>query len=161
MIRSPFSTKSSRRIFFPNDDIFSAQLKSRSYAWRSILSARKVIIAGAKWRIGNGLNTQIYQDCWLPGDGSGRVLSPVSVLPTDAMVANLIDGNLGWWNVLLIDFCFLPFEAQKIKSIPKCFTPPEDILIWPKSKYGKCSIKSGYHCTNSFVKWIKCNLLSK
>ena len=60
--------------FFPNCDIFFAQLKSGSYAWWSILSARKVILAGAKWRIGNGLNTRIYQDCWLPGYGSRKVI---------------------------------------------------------------------------------------
>ena len=97
--------------FFPNCDIFFAQLKSGSYAWRSILSARKVILDGAKWRLGNGPNIRVYQDSWLPGDGPGKVISFVSVLPTDALVANLINCNLGWWNVQLIDFCFLPFEA--------------------------------------------------
>nr|POE54272.1 putative ribonuclease h protein [Quercus suber] len=35
-------------------------------------------------------------------------------------------------------------QAQKIRSIPICFTPQEDILIWPKSKDGMYSVKSGY-----------------
>ena len=43
-----------------------------------------------------------------------------------------------------IDRCFLPFEAAKIKSLPVCMTPQEDILIWPKSKEGVCTVKSGY-----------------
>ena len=60
------------------------------------------------------------------------------------MVADLIDENTGWWNGRLLDSCFLPFEAQKIRSIPICFTPQEDILIWPKTKDGKYSVKSGY-----------------
>ena len=34
--------------FFPTGDIFSAQVKSGSYAWRSILGARKVIATGAR-----------------------------------------------------------------------------------------------------------------
>ena len=41
--------------------------------------------------------------------------------------------------------CFLPFEAQKIKSIPLCLTPQEDTLIWPKSRDGQYSVKAGYH----------------
>ena len=49
--------------FFPSGDIFSAQLKSGSSAWRSILGARKVVAAGARWRIGNGFTTRVYSDC--------------------------------------------------------------------------------------------------
>ena len=43
-----------------------------------------------------------------------------------------------------IDRCFLPFEAAKIKSLPMCMTPQEDILIWPKSKEGVYTVKLGY-----------------
>ena len=43
-----------------------------------------------------------------------------------------------------VDRCFLPFEAAKIKSLPVCMTPQEDILIWPKSKEGVYTVKSGY-----------------
>lgn len=129
---------------FPSGDIFSAQVKPGSYAWRSILSAWKVIAAGARWRIGNGLSVRVFHDCWLPGEGSGRIISPVSSLHVDVVVADLIDDNTGWWNGMLLDTCFLPIEAQKIKLIPICFTPQEDILIWPKSKDGMYSVKSGY-----------------
>ena len=94
-----------------------------SYAWRSILNARKLIAEGARYKIGNGLTTQIYHDYWLLGEGSGSVMSPISVLLADARVADLIDANSGWWNVYLLEMCFLPFEAQKIKSIPLCLTP--------------------------------------
>ena len=59
------------------------------------------------------------------------------MLSADAKVADLIDADSGWWNVYLLESCFLPFEAQKIKSIPLCLTPQEDTLIWPKSKDGQ------------------------
>ena len=41
-------------------------------------------------------------------------------------VANLIDGGSSWWNSLVIDEIFLPFEAQKIKAIPLYTTPQLD-----------------------------------
>ena len=130
--------------FFPLGDIFSAQVKSGSYAWRSILSARKVVAARARWRICNGLTTRIYSDCWLPGAGSGKISSQISDIPANAEVADLFEENSGWWNGVLIDKYFFPFEAQKIKSIPVCITPQEDILIWPKTRDGKYSVKTGY-----------------
>ena len=102
-----------------------------------------MIATGARWRIGNGHSVRVFHDCWLPREGSGRIISPASSLHIDSMVADLIDESTGWWNGRLLDSCFLPFEAQKIRSIPICFTPQEDILIWPKSKDGMYSVKSG------------------
>ena len=54
--------------FFQSGDVFDATVKSGSYAWWSILNARKVIVEGVKWRIGNGCPAQIYQDNWLLGE---------------------------------------------------------------------------------------------
>ena len=94
--------------------------------------------------MGNGQTVRIYQDCWLPGDGSGKVISPPSLLSADARVADIIDADSGWWNLYLLERAFLPFEAQKIKSIPLCLIPQEDTLIWPKTKDGQYSVKLGY-----------------
>ena len=52
-----------RAKFFPSGDIFSAQVKLGSYAWCSILGARKVIATGARWRIGNGHSVRVFHDC--------------------------------------------------------------------------------------------------
>ena len=64
------------------------------------------------------------------------MISPPSLLSTDARVANIIDVDSGWWNVYLLERAFLSFEVQKIKSIPLCLIPQEDTLIWPKTKDG-------------------------
>ena len=40
--------------YFPNSSVFKAKVKSGSFAWRSILHARKLILIGAKWRVGDG-----------------------------------------------------------------------------------------------------------
>ena len=124
--------------FFPSDDIFSAQVKL------GILKTRYLIAEGARYRVGNGQTIRIYQDRWLPGDGLGKVISPPSLLSVDARVADIIDADLGWWNVYLLERVFLLFEAQKIKSIPLCLIPQEDTLVWPKTKDGQYSVKLGY-----------------
>ncbi|KAL0004550.1 hypothetical protein SO802_012111 [Lithocarpus litseifolius] len=53
--------------FFPHCSILEAQdLASASYAWRSILRGRDVILEGACWRVGNGRSIKIWQHHWLP-----------------------------------------------------------------------------------------------
>ena len=103
-----------------------------------------MIATGARWRIGNGQSVKVFHNCWLPGEGSGRIISPASSLHVDTVVADLLDDSTGWWNGMSLDTCFLPFKAQRIMSILICFTPQEDILIWPNSKDGMYSVKSGY-----------------
>ena len=58
----------------------------------------------------------------------------------------LFDPHSGWWNVNLIDQCFFPPDAKIIKSLPLCFIPQSDSLVWPAERSGKFSVKSGYKC---------------
>ena len=59
-------------------------------------------------------------------------------------VANLLESGGGGWNEQVVDDIFLPFEAQRIKSIPLCVTDQEDCLSWPRCKSGSYSVKTGY-----------------
>ena len=72
--------------YFPTGTIFNAKASSGSYAWKSILKSRKVILLGARWRIGDGSSVKVFKDSWLSSAHSGRVLSPISVLLEKAMV---------------------------------------------------------------------------
>ena len=81
---------------------------------------------GTKWRVGDGKFIQVFKDNWLPGNSCGRVTSSPSDLYNNMCVADLIDGGSSWWNSLVIDEIFLPFEAQKIKAIPLYTTPQLD-----------------------------------
>ncbi|KAL4625859.1 hypothetical protein ACB092_05G055500 [Castanea dentata] len=125
--------------YFPKGTVFEAKSNSGSFAWKSILEARKFISIGTKWRIGNGLRTKIFKDAWLLGSGFGRVLSSMSVLSENVIVNQLIHNESGWWNSTLIDEIFLPHEALKIKSIPIC------VLIWQFTKNGLYSVKSRHN----------------
>ncbi|XP_075633396.1 uncharacterized protein LOC142605854 [Castanea sativa] len=131
--------------YFPTGSIFDAKAGSGWYAWRSILKARKVVLLGARWRIGNGSSVKIFKDSWLLGTHSGRVLSPVSVLLEEATVDLLIDRDSRWWNTNLVDLIFIPSEAQLIKSIMVCHSTQKDFLFWPPSRTGMYQVHTGYH----------------
>ena len=72
--------------YFPMGSIFNAKAGSGSYAWKSILKSRKVILLGARWRIGDGSSVKVFKDSWLSSAHSGRVFSPISILLEEAMV---------------------------------------------------------------------------
>ena len=130
--------------YFPRGSIFEAHVSGGSYAWQSILKARKVISKGMRWRIGDGKDINIYNDNWLPGNGSAKVVSPHVPALEGAQVAALINPDSMTWNQNLIQQNFLSFEADRIKTIPLCWTEQSDRLLWPFCGNGEYSVKSGY-----------------
>ena len=53
--------------YFPNSSFLEAELGNYpSLTWRSILWGREIVEAGCIKRIGNGMDTRIYCDKWLP-----------------------------------------------------------------------------------------------
>ena len=132
--------------YFPNGNVFEARSATRSFAWKSILRSKNLIERNARWQIGNGNCIRIFKDAWLPNSNEGRILFHRGVLAPDATVDTLIDPHSGWWNVNLIDQCFFPPDAKIIKSLPLCFIPQSDSLVWPAERSRKFSVKSGYKC---------------
>ena len=130
--------------YFPNSSIFEAKPNSGSYAWRSILKARKVISQGARWHVGDGRTIRVFADKWLPGNNGSRILSPNNSLPSTSMVSGLIDHDSRDWNYHLIDASFAPVEASLIKAIPLSALPQKDLLYWPLERFGDYTVKSGY-----------------
>lgn len=86
---------------------------------------------GAKWRVsGDGLYISVFKDNWIPDALGGRVVGTVQGVDENMKVANLIDARLGCWKNHLIDSCFLPFDATRIKAIPLSDLPQPDLLYW-------------------------------
>ena len=130
--------------YFPNCRVFEAKVKSGSFAWRSILYSRKLILMGAKWRVGDGTQIKIYEANWLPRESQGRVISSPIFALSLATVSALIDTLTYSWNSQIIDSTFLPFEAELIKSIPLGIIKQPDLLYWPWSRDGSYSVSIGY-----------------
>ena len=130
--------------YFPNCSFFEAKAKSGSFTWRSILYARKVILMGAKWRVGDGTQIKIYGANWLPGETQGCVVPPPVLALSSAIVSALIDPLTYGWNSHTIASTFLPFEAKQIKSIPLGIIKQPDLLYWPWGRDGSCSVSTRY-----------------
>ena len=63
--------------YFPNCTILEEGVNVKgSYAWQSILKARRVVRLSLKWRIQDGKLVMIHGDKWLPDLHSSRVMLP-------------------------------------------------------------------------------------
>ena len=108
--------------YFPSGSIFDAKVALGSYAWQSIVKARKLVQSGLLWRVRNGMKINIYRDRWLPRGDSAYVVSPKNKGALNWVVARLMTSRGEGWNEQLVDALFLPFEAHRIKGIPLCAT---------------------------------------
>ena len=76
--------------FFPNCTIMEARdSRSGSYALRSILQGRDVLLKGARWCIGNGKSVKIWQHHWLPRKHPPLLSSP--------SIPSLEEATDPWW----------------------------------------------------------------
>ena len=103
--------------YFPNCSILDDEVKLKgSYAWQSILKARRVVTLGLRWRIGNGTSVIILKDKWFPNQHTSHIISPQKNLPNNTRVCALIDEENSCWLEDRIHDEFLSHEASSVQS---------------------------------------------
>ena len=130
---------------FPNCSFMEApDSPSGSYAWRSILKGREVLVKRARWRVGDGESIKVWDDPWLPSLEHPRILSPVIDGLQEARVNCLINPTTRSWDKDVIIGYFAPMEIDLIFKIPLSPTTVEDKLIWPHVPNGVYTVRSSY-----------------
>jgi hypothetical protein len=120
------STKLLKAIYFPNGQFMHADLGSKSsQIWRGILDGWDVLKQGLIRRIGNGENTSIWEQNWLPRDVGMRPIA-AKVPNPPRRVCELIDHTSMQWKDAVIQKYFYDMDAQVIKNIPLSFTRQDD-----------------------------------
>ena len=128
--------------YFLNCDFVPASMgRNPSYVWRNILAAQEVVKKGIRWQVGNGNRIGIWRDKWLPTPSIHKVVSPPSVLPLDVTMDVLIEA--GEWKKELVQWHFLPHEAEMIQGIALSSRLPEDRQVWTQLANKCFSMKSG------------------
>lgn len=128
--------------FLSNGTILDAKdSASASYAWKSILKGREVILKGALWRVGDRKQIKIWGDNWLPTKILPKIISPMIFGQQNSSVEVLINQSTQSWREEEIDHYFSMAKAAIIKIIPLSSSRQRDTLIWPTGQY---SDKSGY-----------------
>lgn len=88
---------------------------------------------------------KIWKDNWILTSPDFKPLSPRHILNENSTVRDLIDQDLGKWNVGTINEIFNQNEALQITSIPLSRSVREDKLIRNFETDDDYSIKTTYH----------------
>jgi hypothetical protein len=133
--------------YYPNSAILHAPIhRNASYAWQSIYQAINIIKKGSCWKVGNGYSINIWDDNWVLWQNGYRILSTHNDQLNINRVSDIIsESPTKSWDARIIDQNFLPFESSLIKQTPLIMEQNEDQLMWPHSKDGDYSVKSGYN----------------
>ena len=97
-----------------------------------------------RWGIGDGKNTQLLTDWWIPGVNP-EFLNPLVTVPEATSVSFLIDEELGTWDVDRVNTTFSEEVATQVLQIPISKFGESDFASWPHTKNGQYSVRSAYN----------------
>lgn len=127
-------------IYFPNSDFWLASnWRNSSWVWKSLIHGRSLLIDEGRWVIGTGQGIDVEKDNWL-ASGAKATLHPSALITS---VRDLIGPNRDW-DITKPRDSLTPHTAIEALKIPISRTSPTNYLIWPHSKDGVYSVKSGY-----------------
>ena len=86
----------------------------------------------------------MFHDKWILGSFPTSAVSLIPSLEDDSTVFSLINQSTMEWDGQLIDLKIAPFMAQKVKAIMLCRSRMRDCIVWPQTRDGNYSIKTGY-----------------
>lgn len=130
--------------YFPDCHLLDATLGSvPSQVWRAIMEGREILSLGLIKRIGNGVDTHIWLDNWLPRDFKLRPICPRSSDPP-TRVSDLIDPTTRTWNRQLLEEHLIAPDVDIVLNIPLSSRVQEDFWAWHYDKRGIFSVRSAY-----------------
>ncbi|KAL0367068.1 UNVERIFIED_CONTAM: hypothetical protein Sradi_3596900 [Sesamum radiatum] len=78
--------------YFPSSNFFEARLGANpSYTWRSIWDAQEVLVAGLRWKVGDGCDISIIGHPWIPRPETFQPICQPLSLPADEKVGGSRD----------------------------------------------------------------------
>ncbi|XP_074321457.1 uncharacterized protein LOC141657967 [Silene latifolia] len=131
--------------YYPHDDFMTAGIGyNPSYTWRGIVEAKGVMERGLRRRIGDGTETRVWGQAWLPLTHTGRIISPCPQGLESMCVAELMMPNAAEWDEDKLNQTLLPIDIQRVRDIRISPNKPPDIWYWGGEKDGLYSVRSAY-----------------
>ncbi|CAO2191947.1 unnamed protein product [Urochloa humidicola] len=130
------------KYFLQSDFLSANKKKNSSHTWRAILAGRDALKLGLIRRIGNGANTNIWEDKWIPGGVGMKPLCPKETA-TATRVEELIDHDCKCWDLAALESNLIASDVAAVARIPLGVSN-EDTWAWSAERHGVYSVKSAY-----------------
>ncbi|KAF7826284.1 Transposon TX1 uncharacterized 149 kDa protein [Senna tora] len=108
---------------------------SSSWRWKAVLKSKDLILNNLGWQIGDGKSINTNHHVWW------QMLRDQQLYPT---VSDLIQHNIGSWNLDLLRSVYNPITVNSITSHPISITGCKDRMIWNASSDGQYTVMEGY-----------------
>lgn len=130
--------------YFKNSSFLEAGLGDNpSFVWRSIWEARSVVMAGMRWKVGDGKSIQVLGCPWLPDDQNPYVATEILALE-GKKVCQLLRMDSNKWDEDVVKDVFEERDSRIILNIPLSEVAQPDGVYWSKEISGIYSVKSAY-----------------
>ncbi|XVE87725.1 hypothetical protein DITRI_Ditri19aG0011000 [Diplodiscus trichospermus] len=107
-----------RAWYFPNSTFLEAKIRNNpSYVWRSIFAAQELIRARSRRRIGNGMDTFLFKNPWLPS-ANPFISIEVDESLQGYLVSLLFTSDCSSWDNDLVADIFNDRDRELILGIP-------------------------------------------
>ncbi|GAA0158865.1 hypothetical protein LIER_15786 [Lithospermum erythrorhizon] len=122
--------------YFPLGNFWNATIgHSPSLTWKSLLLARDLLIKDTKWTVYNGRTIPVWNYRWLPHTTLKKPITPLNKDYADMRVCDLIDSEVGVWNINLVRHLFFSIDADVILNRDLCFKKMWKLKIPEKIKH--------------------------
>ena len=115
-----------------------------SLDWRSIWSARHVIIDECRWRIGDRISINIQRDAWIINENNFKLVSSIKLGMKELLVQDLWIRGCCELDIELIQELFKEEDMTSILKLLRGLDNQVDMFIWHYDTHGKYTVKSGY-----------------
>ncbi|KAH0720360.1 hypothetical protein KY285_005161 [Solanum tuberosum] len=112
--------------------------------WSIMTRPESLVSHDSVKRIGNGFNTRIFNDPWLPVGQSLVIHSIPDENLGELRVADITDWDTRTWNTNKLETLFSIDEIDCITRIPLGFTLRDDQWLCKLDRKGRYTVKSGY-----------------
>ncbi|KAG7576566.1 Ribonuclease H domain [Arabidopsis thaliana x Arabidopsis arenosa] len=130
-------------MYHPHHSFLQAGTGNRvSFGWRSIQQGKELLQQGLRVRIGNGQNTRIWSDPWLPTLPPRPASGPI--LDVNMTVSDLWKEGRREWDPVVFEGVLNPEDQQLASSLFLSKHSDKDSYEWAYTKNAKYSVKSGY-----------------
>lgn len=130
-------------MYHPHTPYLQAQTRNHvSYGWRSIQVGKDLLNQGLRVRLGNGRNTRIWSDPWLPT----LPLRPAfgHVLDINMTVADLWQEGKRDWDPIVFEGALNPTDQRLAKCLYLSKHAEDDSYEWAYTRNVEYSVRSGY-----------------
>ena len=115
-----------------------------SFIWRSLMEGKELLKSGLRVQIGNGEETLIWRDVWLPTHPP-RAPRGINNIENDYHTVNsLFLPGTRQWNVELVKRIMVPEDVDLVRHIVVSQYGGQDLLGWNYTEDGMYTVKSGY-----------------